>query len=169
MFCRYCGKQVLDEAYMCPSCGKMLKELPTPIVEPMQIEEKPQQKRDKYKVPAMVLSIVTLVLSVVQLCFVFGTLSTLGVALFGSAVSPSDDWAALGWFGVVWFAYGAWALMALSPASTTTGIIGLVFGRKTENRKMKKLSVAAFVLSMIVLVFALFIYAFVMYNNIASY
>ena len=166
MFCRYCGKEVLDQAYMCPSCGRMLKELPSPIVEPIPIEEKPQKKRDKYKVPAMVLSIVATVLSGIQLAFVLGTMSTLGVALFGSSVVGSDDWAALGWLGVVWFAYGVWALIGLSPFSTATGIIGFCFGRKTENKKIKKLSIVAFVLAIIVAVCAVFAYAFIFVGNV---
>ena len=173
MFCRYCGKEVLDEAYMCPSCGSMLKELPiqqaeaAQIAKPTQtIEEKPQKKRDKYKVPAMVLSIVAIVLSGIQLAFVLGTMSTLGVALFGSSVVGSDDWAALGWLGVVWFAYGVWALIGLSPFSTATGIIGFCFGRKTENEKIKKLSIVAFVLAIIVAVCAVFAYAFIFVGNV---
>ena len=165
MFCRYCGKEVLDQAYMCPSCGRMLKELPAPIVEPIQIEEKPQKKRDKYKVPAMVLSIVTLVLSGIQLCFVASTLSMFGIAFLGVGSSLNGSWEALGWLGVVFFAYTVYILIGLSPFSTATGIIGLVFGRKTENKKMKKLSVAAFVLALVAAVCAIMVVTFILFNN----
>ena len=31
MFCKYCGKEHLDEAIVCPHCGMMLKQIPTPV------------------------------------------------------------------------------------------------------------------------------------------
>lgn len=42
MFCRHCGKQLADEAYVCPSCGGLIRPLPT--VAPAPAVAAPQRK-----------------------------------------------------------------------------------------------------------------------------
>ena len=169
MFCRYCGNEVLEQAYMCPACKNMLKALPTEKFVTEQESDASKEsakspKRDKFKVAGMVLSIVCIVLSAVQILFLFGAFSAFATALWGMEYTQ-DDWAALGWFGVVLFAYSWVISMALSPFSTATGIVGFIFGRKTEHKKVKKLSLVSFILAMIALTIAIAFVIFITYNG----
>ena len=72
MFCRVCGKEINDEAVICPHCGCTVKD------EPVVSKSASGEKTGK----ANVMSIVGFVLSLVSLLIsLFGTVATAGLVL----------------------------------------------------------------------------------------
>ena len=67
MFCESCGNSVLDEAYVCPFCGKQLKTFPDEIL----TELEPRQPSRKFYRLAKIFSIIAIVLSAITLLFGF--------------------------------------------------------------------------------------------------
>ena len=46
MFCRYCGKEILDEAVLCPHCGVMVKNVTLPT---QQVQNVPKKVKETSK------------------------------------------------------------------------------------------------------------------------
>ena len=42
MFCRYCGKEILDQAVLCPHCGMMVKQVDFSALQQPQVAKPPQ-------------------------------------------------------------------------------------------------------------------------------
>ena len=162
MFCRYCGKEVLDQAYMCPSCGRMLKELPSPIVEPIQIEEKP---KDDYKVKTRIFSIIGIALGALQILLIGAALVLIGSIGYFTEMCKEGEAVVAAVYGLFSFAGGAYASF-LYPVTLTMGIMGFCNGRKTQDTKGKRLSVAAFIISLVAAIFVAVLWVFIFNDSI---
>ena len=79
MFCRFCGKQIHDEAYVCPACGGQVKAFP-PSVSPAYPQAQPPAPADRK--PALK-----------RLCRVFGTLGiAFNAVAFGAFILQIISW-----------------------------------------------------------------------------
>ena len=171
MFCRYCGKEVLDQAYMCPSCGRMLKELPiqaessTPSIQEIDMspslstEQKTASDSHKYK--AMIFSIIGMNFSVGQILLTGPALAMLNsISFFTESEHPSIAFL-FAFIGVLFLA-GSFYLSFLYPVCLGMGIAGFCLGRKTKNSVIRKLSVAVLPVSLVAGVFVAFLWIFVL-------
>ena len=134
---------------MCPSCGSMLKELPTQKVETVQIaksmhttEEKP---KDDYKVKTRIFSIIGIALGALQILLIGAAMVLLGSIGHFTETGKDGEAVVAAVYGLFSFAGGAYASF-LYPVTLTMGIMGFCNGRKTQDAKGKRLSVAAFFL-----------------------
>lgn len=167
MFCRYCGKQVLDQAYMCPSCGSMLKELPTQKVETVQIAAPTQtiEPKDNYKAKTRIFSIVGIALGALQILLIGAAMVLLGSIGYFTEIGKEGEAVVAAVYGLFSFAGGAYVSF-LYPVTLTMGIMGFCNGRKTQDAKGKKLSVAAFIISLVAAVFVALLWVFIFNDSI---
>lgn len=177
MFCRYCGNKVLEEAYMCPSCRNMLKALPTqenvptlsvaPTSSIQEIHNAPslptEQKAssDPHKYKAMIFSIIGIALSVQQILLIGPALAMINSISYFTDSGDQSIAFLFAFVGVLLLA-GGFYLGFLYPVSFGMGIAGFCLGRKTENSVIRKLSMAALVLSLIAGVFVGFLWTFIL-------
>lgn len=76
MFCRICGKEIHDEAVICPSCGCQVKETAATTSQP----EKEQKKANILCIIGFVLSLVSLIIALYGVVAIAGlVLSIIGV------------------------------------------------------------------------------------------
>ena len=81
MFCTHCGKELADNALMCPSCGSPTSNTQNPVIGATEAgrQEKPQQKT-KEKNPAavagFVLSAISFVLGFILITCIFALYGT---------------------------------------------------------------------------------------------
>ena len=73
MYCKTCGKEINDEAVVCPYCGCQVKEIPVTAVNNGVAGEK--KKANVMSITGFVLSLVSLLLSL------FGTIAVAGLIL----------------------------------------------------------------------------------------
>ena len=124
MFCRFCGNELHNEAYVCPSCGRLVKPLPTEYSdEQMQPCPQPIQPSRKFYRLAKIFSILGTVFSGLTLLFgvIFLSMIVFGVTLMGDA-------------GIILVLYSLFALLAMvgfAPFALTMGILAFVFSRKS--------------------------------------
>lgn len=73
MFCKVCGKEINDEAVICPHCGCSVKEIPVTAVDNGVAGEK--KKVNAMSITGFVLSLVSLLIAL------FGTVAVVGLIL----------------------------------------------------------------------------------------
>lgn len=144
MFCRYCGKEILDEAVLCPHCGVMVKKinLPAqnaaqsqPVAQPVQQTPSCAEKKDEIKKTrlARVFGVVSSVFSGLSLLFVLSGFATMLYYWMGSSYYYDD-----GSFGAAIFM----GLIALG-----TGIASFILGLRQKNAGVRYISTVIFVAS----------------------
>ena len=120
MFCESCGNSVLDEAYVCPFCGKQLKTFPDEIL----TELEPRQPSRKFYRLAKIFSIVATVLSgITLLCGLFS------FSLLWSAFTFGDDGGGI--LAALSAVYGILCMVGFAFFALTTGILAFVFKKKS--------------------------------------
>ena len=174
MFCKYCGNELADNAVVCTKCGCLAVNLPVeeipqtqPIQQAQPIPQTPQQKQNgglKKKIPAIILSALTLELCITMFAFIVLTFWTFLMAVIGTDVTQ-EDWSGLGWMGVVFFVYMMYALIGVAPIALATGITGFCFGKQTDSSVVRKLSVAGLVVSIVLAATTAFLWTMVFFNN----
>ena len=80
MFCSKCGKEIFDEAVICPHCGVPVKNI-VPIVE-SQPAETAEQKELKAKKRAKLFGTLSISFIFTVLLFMFSGLSTIGESAY---------------------------------------------------------------------------------------
>ena len=136
MFCESCGNSVLDEAYVCPFCGKQLKTFPDEIL----TELEPRQPSRKFYRLAKIFSIIAIVLSAITLFFGF-----LFVFMIFSGMSMAGDG---GLLLVIYSIFALIAMLGFSPFALIMSILAFVFGKKSI-QPVGKLPIVAFVLGIV--------------------
>ena len=136
MFCESCGNSVLDEAYVCPFCGKQLKTFPDEIL----TELEPRQPSRKFYRLAKIFSIIAIVLSAITLLFGF-----LFVFMIFSGMSMMGDG---GLLLVIYSIFALIAMLGFSPFALIMSILAFVFGKKSI-QPVGKLPIVAFVLGIV--------------------
>ena len=142
MFCESCGNSVLDEAYVCPFCGKQLKTFPDEIL----TELEPRQPSRKFYRLAKIFSIIAIVLSAITLFFGF-----LFVFMIFSGMSMAGDG---GLLLVIYSIFALIAMLGFSPFALIMSILAFVFGKKSI-QPVGKLPIVAFVLGIVACVIGL--------------
>lgn len=142
MFCESCGNSVLDEAYVCPFCGKQLKTFPNEIL----TELEPRQPSRKFYRLAKIFSIIAIVLSAITLLFGF-----LFVFMIFSGMSMMGDG---GLLLVIYSIFALIAMLGFSPFALIMSILAFVFGKKSI-QPVGKLPIVAFVLGIVACVIGL--------------
>ena len=136
MFCESCGNSVLDEAYVCPFCGKQLKTFPDEIL----TELEPRQPSRKFYRLAKIFSIIAIVLSAITLFFGF-----LFIFMLFSGMSMVGDG---GLLLVIYSIFALIAMLGFSPFALIMSILAFVFGKKSI-QPVGKLPIVAFVLGIL--------------------
>ena len=142
MFCESCGNSVLDEAYVCPFCGKQLKTFPDEIL----TELEPRQPSRKFYRLAKIFSIIAIVLSAITLFFGF-----LFIFMIFSGMSMMGDG---GLLLVIYSIFALLAMLGFSPFALIMSILAFVFGKKSI-QPVGKLPIVAFVLGIVACVIGL--------------
>lgn len=123
MFCRFCGQQTRDEAYVCPACGGQLKAFPAELFQDQIPYARPTQPSRKFFRLAKIFSIIATALSGITLLggawFVF--MLCMGMVLGGDG----------GLLLVIFSVYGMFAMVGFAPFALTTGIMAFVFKKKS--------------------------------------
>lgn len=144
MFCRFCGREVYDEAYVCPSCGRELRALPT---EPITVPTAAPRGKGKLQKMSRIFGTLGITFNAVG----FGCLLVLllgWVLLLVSAVQPEYNEmveACLGLgaaclyfgvlFGIIFVSFGV-------DFSTAAFVLGLI---QKEDKALKRRSTGAFI------------------------
>ena len=142
MFCESCGNSVLDEAYVCPFCGKQLKTFPDEIL----TELEPRQPSRKFYRLAKIFSIIAIVLSAITLFFGF-----LFIFMIFSGMSMMGDG---GLLLVIYSIFALIAMLGFAPFALIMSILAFVFGKKSI-QPVGKLPIVAFVLGIVACVIGL--------------
>ena len=164
MFCRFCGNQVRDEAYICPSCGRELKEIPAEITMPHVRVERPRKPRGKAKLQRLCRTFSTLGIAFNAAGFGLMLLQVLGwVLLFIGTSQPVYNEAVeaclvlamfCGYFGfifsIIFVGLGA-------DFATGAFILGLI---QKEDKELKRRAIGVFVGGMVLLVVWIFSFMF---------
>ena len=166
MFCRFCGKQVLHEAYMCPSCGCMIRPLPQAVapvtveapisIEPSKAHKTLHRLSKKFTNVGVVLNAVAFALMILMMCF---TVIAMVLAdeyyyltelsnLTEEQIAKVEEVMDAGIVGVVFGIYGL-IVIAVSSELSTLGFIFSLIQRVEPG--IKKKSIPVFVVSMVLL------------------
>ena len=144
MFCRYCGKEILDEAVLCPHCGVMVKKIDLTAQQAQNASQKAKENKTDCCCE----------LKKTRLTRIFGTVSAVlcGLVLmilFGGIVEQ------LGYF--MGYSSSVYDRNALSDAASGAFLFGLialgfsiasfVLGLKQNNVGVRYLSTIIFVAS----------------------
>ncbi len=72
MFCKYCGKEISDEAYICTGCGRLAKELGVKKKNEKTVGENAKQKVDGVSLLTKIFMLITIaLLGAVMICLVY--------------------------------------------------------------------------------------------------
>ena len=151
MFCRYCGNEINDQAYVCPKCGCLARELPSNVGDTDKKRageavvsgnlSNPSNPSRKFNILAKIFSIVGTALSAVIL---------LSVSLFMMFYFSADLGLELGAvFLAIYAVLGIYIAFIFWPFALATGILALVFGNKSNKEELKPLARTAFTLSIV--------------------
>lgn len=161
MFCRYCGKELLDEAVVCPHCGCLVHEiktaqddsqtdsqadLQTDLQPVAQAVEQPVVSRKFYRLKKIFSIVGTALSGVALLC----TLFSMWLMLLAFASNDGNGGAIA--FAILAIIFWFYFSVAISPFALASGILAFVFGGKTEKRGA--FAVTAFVLGIVAFVVA---------------
>ena len=165
MFCKYCGKEVAEHAFVCPSCGGLIGELPNAQAQAQKAKEAdqffgnvsqpnaqtantPQPPSRKYVVFARVSKIV----SIISLVFSGLTAFLLMLAFMGGVSGSYGDGS-----GYAMLAFGWIYAIICGAVALELGIVGFVFGRiQKYDLSVKKLSKVAVILCIIAFAWSIF-------------
>ena len=167
MFCRFCGKQVLDEAYMCPSCGCMIRPLPQTVA-PVTVEAPASKEPSKaHKVlhrlsknftkvgvilnaigfAFMILSIIFMIIGLVG-AEEYGYLSQLSSSTM-EELNYAEEMMATGM--IFWYVFGLYGLIVVAVSSELS-TVGFVFSLiQKVDPSIKKKSIPVFAVSVVLL------------------
>lgn len=167
MFCKYCGKEVSDYAFVCPHCGGLIGELPNAKTQAQQAKEAdhffgtatntgaqaatmqpPSKKHVVFAKVSKIISIVSLVFSGIA----FFSLALAALGMLAGGLDGHEVWFALYVMGLI---YG----FACGVITLQLGIVGFVFGRiQKHSMEVANLSKTAFILCLISFVLSLFFF-----------
>jgi hypothetical protein len=158
MFCRYCGKEILDEAVLCPHCGVMVKNVDFSALQGQAKVQQPQALQEQTEVKK-VDNACTDELKTTSLTRIFGIISTVFIGL-SLAIVLSGLFSYLYYFeGYSSSQYNTELYDATAAAllfgfvALGTGITTFVLGLKQKNVGVRYVSTVIFIAS----IFAVFI------------
>ena len=158
MFCRYCGKEILDEAVLCPHCGVMVKNVDFSALQAQAKVQQPQALQGQTEVKKMD-NACTDELKTTRLTRIFGIISAVFIGL-SLAIVLSGLFSYLYYFeGYSSSQYNTELYDATAAAllfgfvALGTGITTFVLGLKQKNVGVRYVSTVIFIAS----IFAVFI------------
>ena len=167
MFCRFCGKQVLDEAYMCPSCGCMIRPLPQAVApvtveapisnEPSKAHKTLHRLSKNFTKVGVILNAIGFAFTILSIIFMiiglvgaeeYGYLSQLSSSTM-EELNYAEEMMATGI--IFWYVFGLYGLIAVAVSSELS-TVGFVFSLiQKVDPSIKKKSIPVFVVSMVLL------------------
>ena len=169
MYCKYCGKEVAEHAFVCPSCGGLIGELPNAQTQPQKEAEesfgdsplqpvpqaKTQEEMEKQKTANrhQKLAKLSKTFGVVSLILAGIAAFLLMIATFGgiSMSYGNNETASIA------FIFGWLYAILLGALSGAFGIASFVLGLiQKDSEGVKKLSTTAFVLGLVVFFVSIF-------------
>ena len=155
MFCRYCGKELIDEAYVCPACGGLVR--PLPRVQTQSAPAQPERKEKLEKLSHIFAKIGMIFNAVAFGMCMLSLICFLGFAYVKGWQTPEE--------GIAWafFWLYSWAgAVVVASASCEISTAGFVLGLiQKHNEKVKKFAIGVFVASIILTVVAMFGFIFI--------
>ncbi len=158
MFCRYCGKEILDEAVLCPHCGVMVKNVDFSALQAQAKVQQPQALQGQTEVKK-VDNACTDELKTTRLTRIFGIISAVFIGLSLAIVLS-------GLFSYLYYYEGYFdpeyntelydataAALLFGFVALGTGITTFVLGLKQKNVGVRYVSTVIFIAS----IFAVFI------------
>lgn len=176
MFCRFCGKQVLDEAYMCPSCGCMIRPLPQTVA-PVTVEAPASKEPSKaHKVlhrlsknftkVGVILNAIGFGFTILSIIFMiiglvgaeeYGYLSQLCSSTM-EELNYAEEMMATGI--MFWYFFGLYGLIAVAVSSELS-TVGFVFSLiQKVDPSIKKKSIPVFAVAMFLMYQMTFVFIF---------
>ena len=167
MFCRFCGKQVLDEAYMCPSCGCMIRPLPQAVApvtveapisnEPSKAHKTLHRLSKNFTKVGVILNAIGFAFTILSIIFMiiglvgaeeYGYLSQLSSSTM-EELNYAEEMLAGGVIG--WYCFSIYGLIVLaisSELSTVGFVLSLI---QKVDPSIKKKSIPVFAVSVVLL------------------
>ena len=138
MFCRYCGKELIDEAYVCPDCGGLVRPLPS-----VQTQAQPAQPERKEKLEKLsrVFAKIGLIMNAVAFGMCVLSLTCFLGLRFGAWVNESEGFA----WALLWL-YSWMISVGVASISCEVSTAGFVLGLiQKHNEEVKKFAIGVFV------------------------
>lgn len=148
MFCRYCGKEILDEAVLCPHCGVMVKKIDLSaqpvqgdrLAQPVQngtagAEDKQENELKKSRL-VRIFGIISFAFTCLAVLFVVGGLASNIYYSMGYSSSSYYHYYESGAFGGGFFM--SWVALGM-------GIACFVLGLKQKNAGVRFVSTIIFI------------------------
>ncbi len=135
MFCKNCGNELSDNAYVCPKCGCLAGE--TSEAKPVAVVENESNDKDKKQLLVRVFLILTI-------GFIFSALTCSILAVAAMDIYVTDYYVEL-------YTNSAWTVIAFVDGLLALGfgIATFVLGLKRADKLLKMMSIICFVLSII--------------------
>lgn len=165
MFCRHCGRAVMEQAYVCPSCGGLIKPLPQAeyVAQPTPAPN-PSNKKKRLARLSHIFSKLGGIFNGIGLGFFL--LELIGWAIIFAVngytgAHQNADGIVYGWYGdiILWatmFILYGWMFslifVAVAAEAATAGfVMGLI---QAEDKAVKKRGIVVFVVTMVTTVVA---------------
>lgn len=186
MYCRFCGKQVADEAYLCPSCGCLIKPLPQTEVDfaakavELPAKEGPSNAQKKLHKLSKIFTKVGIILNAIAFGFLVLGLIFFAVAAYGlstynelggyyassseyyyGAIAEAQELLVGSCMGLYYCAMCTMSVSAISIELSTAGFV-LSLIQKVDPA-VKKKSIPVFVCSIVFFVLSIYGIAFMWY------
>lgn len=148
MFCKNCGNELSDNAYVCPKCGCLANE-ETSETKPATVVQNENEDKDKKQLLVRVFLILTI-------GFIFAALTSDILAVAAMDIYITDYYVEL-------YTNSAWTVIAFVDGLLALGfgIATFVLGLKRADKLLKMMSIICFVLSIITQVTTFLMFAFV--------
>lgn len=149
MFCKYCGKEVDEQAYVCTGCGCLIERTP----QKKQENKKPTGQEDletvsqKSKIQLWLKILIIIAFSCIGVALIFDFSAIADAHIYVSSYSSSVYfYPGYSSFAIYGFIYGILSLCA----GTTAFILALI--KEKEFTKLKLLSIISFIMATAVFV-----------------
>lgn len=143
MFCRYCGKEILDEAVLCPHCGVWVKKIDLPVQAKKDEAVKPAESAENERKNDLAKSRLLRIFGIISFAFVCLT------ALLVAGGLASNIYYYMGYSSSYYYpeyaneAFGVGVFTAMIALGA--GIVCFVFGLKQKNASLRFLATLVFI------------------------
>ena len=136
MFCPYCGKELIEEAYICPDCGALVRELPKEQTQSAQSTPSQPSRKEKLEKVTRVFATISVIANAVAIAFFVLSIFAKAFGWIGETSVEADEL----WFS--FWKYGWFLTVMTLEISLAAFILGCI---QKYNAKVKKFAIGVFV------------------------